>query len=172
MTDQLMTVDDAFHPLLLAGDQEVVGSAILGWSESGLTARMVRGRKMRTRQGLFDEFASAFQFPLYFGENEDAFNECIAELEGLPPGAGYVVVITEPDQVLGDAGGDALAWLTRSLAVAAEEWSQPIELGESWDRPAVPFHIVLAGPNDVLLAAQQRWSSAGAQPRPLGGTDR
>ncbi|RAW17652.1 barstar family protein [Phytoactinopolyspora halophila] len=140
---------------------------MIGWVESGLTARTVRGRKMHTLQGLFDEFAAALQFPLYFGENEDAFNECIAELETLPAGEGYVVTITEPDQVLADAGDEPLGWLARSLESAAEEWAQPVELGEWWDRPAVPFHVVLAGARHVIELAARRWSSAGATPVPF-----
>ena len=109
MTDSmaLMKVAPEFHPLLLEGDGEAIGSALLGWVESGLAARVVRGRKTRTLGGLFDEFAAALQFPLYFGENKDAFNECISDLT-LPAGEGYVVVITEPDRVLADAGAHEL----------------------------------------------------------------
>lgn len=172
MTDPraLMKVDPEFRPLLLEGDRQVVGSAVIGWTESGLTARTVRGRKMRTLGGLFDEFAAALQFPLYVGENEDAFNECIAELETLPTGEGYVVTITEPDQVLADAGAEALGWFIRSLESAAEEWGQPVELGEWWDRPAVPFHVVLAGERDAIELAVRRWSSVGSKPVPFGQT--
>lgn len=164
----LMKVDAEFRPMLLEGDAQVVGSAVFGWVESGLTARVVRGRKMRTLGGLFDEFAAALQFPLYFGENEDAFNECIAELETLPAGEGYVLTITEPDQVLADEGGEALGWLARSLESAAEEWSHPVELGEWWDRPAVPFHVVLAGEPDVIELAARRWSAVGLEPLTFG----
>jgi hypothetical protein len=167
----LMKVDGDFRPLLLEGDSQGVGSAVIGWADAGLTARVVRGRKMRTLHGLFDEFAAALQFPLYFGENEDAFDECIAELETLPAGEGYVVTITEPDEVLTDANSLALPWLARSLASAAEAWSLPVDLGEWWDRPAIPFHVVLAGPQDVLLRAERRWSSAGASPAPLERTN-
>jgi hypothetical protein len=35
-------------------------------------------------------------------ENEDASDECIAEPESLPPGAGYEVAVTEPAEVLAD----------------------------------------------------------------------
>ncbi|MFV0459644.1 MAG: barstar family protein [Actinomycetales bacterium] len=170
MTDSLalMKVETEFRPLLLECDVQAVGSAVSRWVESGLTAVVVRGRKMRTLAGLFDEFAAALQFPLYFGENEDAFNECIAELETLPAGEGYVVTITDPDQVLADAGAEALGWLARSLESAAEEWTQPVELGEWWDRPAVPFHVVLAGEREVIEVATRRWSVAGAAPMPLG----
>lgn len=172
MTDSLalMKVEAEFRPLLFEGDAQAVGSAVSGWVESGLAARVVRGCKMRTLSGLFDEFAAALQFPLYFGENQDAFNECIAELETLPAGEGYVVTITDPDQVLADAGSEALGWLARSLESAAEEWSQPVELGEWWDRPAVPFHVVLAGEHDAIELAARRWSGVGSEPQPFGQT--
>lgn len=159
---------EGFRPLLFEGDRQAVESAVAGWVESGFTARTVRGRKMRTLAGLFNEFASALQFPLYFGENEDAFYECIAELENLPAGEGYVVTITEPDQVLAEAGADALVWLARSLESAAETWGLPVELGEWWDRPAVSFHVVLAGERDVIELAARRWSEAGSAPVPFG----
>lgn len=167
----LMRVEEELRPLLLEGDSQSIGSAVMGWVESGLTVRVVRGRKMRTLGGVLNEFAAAMQFPLYFGENEDAFNECIAELESLPAGEGYVVTITEPDQVLADEDAAALDWLARSLASAAEEWAQPVELGEWWDRPAIPFHVVLAGDPAQVERAAQRWSKAGATTVPFGETD-
>jgi hypothetical protein len=170
MTDprQLMKVETRFRPLLLEGDDRVLGPAVIGWAESGLTVRVVRGRKMRTLEGLYNEFAAALQFPLYFGKNRDAFYECVAELANLPPGEGYVVTITEPDQVLVDSGVEALGWLAGSLASAAEGWRQTVELGEWWDRPAVPFHVVLGGEADVIVTATQRWSRAGVIPVPFG----
>ena len=123
---------------------------------------------MRSLRGLFDEFAAALQFPLYFGENEDAFNECIAELEALMPGRGYVVVVTEPQLVLVDEDPPALSWLVRSLAAATADWAQPVDLGEWWDRPAVPFHVVLAAEGDHVAEAVRRWAGAGAEPLPFG----
>lgn len=59
----LMELDDNFHPLLLEAGREAVGSVVLSWAELGLVPRIVRGRKMRTLMGLFDEFAAALQFP-------------------------------------------------------------------------------------------------------------
>ena len=91
----LMCVDDEFRPLLLPGDQRTVASAVMGWAEAGLTVRVVRGRKMRNLPGLFDEFSAALQFPLYFGENEDAFDECIADLENLPAGEPASICFTK-----------------------------------------------------------------------------
>lgn len=173
MTDysKLMQVAAEFRPLLLTSDRQAVSAAASGWVESGLAARLVRGRKMRTLDGLFDEFAAAHQFPLYFGENWAAFDECLADLETLPAGKGYVVTITEPEQVLADAGDAALRLLADSLESAAAAWSQPVELGEWWDRPAIPFHVVLAGERDAIELAARRWSSAGAKPVEFGEAD-
>ena len=57
-----------------------------------VVSRVVRGHKCRSTQALFDEFAAALQFPYYFGENWNAFDECLADLEWLP-GEAYVVLL-------------------------------------------------------------------------------
>ncbi len=38
----------------------------------------------------------------------------------------------------------------------AQEWAAPVNLGESWDRPAVPFHLVLHEAPDHLPALKTR----------------
>ena len=161
---RLLGVELGFQPLLFKGDRHAVGTAMIGWGDSGLSARTLRWRKMRSRSGLFDEFAAALQFPLYFGENMNAFNECIADLETLPAGEGYVLTIVKPDQLLADEDAGALEWLVRSLQSAAETWSHPIDLCEWWDRPAVPLHVVLAGETETIELAAGRWSRAGLTP--------
>lgn len=162
----LTSVDNAVFRTYPARTTEV-GTLIKELVDVGLTARLVRGRKSRTRNSLFDEFAAALQFPLYFGENWDAFEECISDLELLPPGAGYVLVVLEPELVLLDEHQSALATLVESLHSASAIWSRPVERGEWWDRPPVPFHVVLAGDETALSAARPRWASAGATPEPL-----
>ncbi|MGL5829732.1 MAG: hypothetical protein ACRC0L_09220, partial [Angustibacter sp.] len=77
------------------------------------------------------------------------------------------VVITHPEQVLADAGPASLKWFTSSLGLAAQGWARSIELGEPWDRSAIPFHVVLAGERHDLKVAIRRWSDAGAAPAPL-----
>src|SRR5258708_36947570 len=61
--------------------------------------RVVRGHKARTAAALFDEFAAALQFPCYFGENWDAFDECLTDLTWLPAEA-YVLLIVQSIQLL------------------------------------------------------------------------
>lgn len=162
--DALLMIEPELRPLLLEGNSQAVGALVTAWAGSGLTVRVLRGGKMRSLAGVFDEFAAALQFPLYFGGNKDAFDECMADLEGLPVGKGYVLVITEPGEVLINAAHTDLVWFVDSLKAAAIAWARVIQLGEWWDRPSVPFHVVLAGEREDLKAAVRHWSAAGLEP--------
>lgn len=141
-----------------------VATEILGWQQRGLVVRAIRGRKARTVEALFDEFAAALQFPYYFGENWSAFGECIADLDWLPFKPGVVVVVYAADHVLADAHPAELGTLVRALAAAADEFARPITQGEWWDRGPVPFHVVLHGDTE---RDHDRWRAAGAQVVPL-----
>jgi len=122
---------------------------------------------MRSLNGLFDEFAAALQFPWYFGENADAFEDCLSDLNWLPPGAGYVVMITQPAEVLKDAGEGAFQWFVEALERTSQEWAHPVQQGEWWDRPAIPFHVVLQVESPGVESASRRWAVAGAQVSPF-----
>lgn len=131
------------------------------WRRAGFTVGTLRGTKMRTVASLMDEVAAVLQFPRYFGENWAALDECIADLEWLLPTAGFVVGIRDPTLVLADEP-DQLLVLVRILETAAREFSDAVELGESWDRSALPFHVVFFAGPDQAAEARQRWSEAGA----------
>ncbi|MFI5777288.1 barstar family protein [Nocardia sp. NPDC051570] len=86
--------------------------------------RELRGAKMRTLAGLYNEFAAAFQFPYYFGENKDAFDECLRDLDDfVGRGAGYVVVVRHGEQLLADEP-DQHDWFTSAMRDAAAYWSK------------------------------------------------
>jgi hypothetical protein len=157
----LLEVDGSAPVKLLEGDMKASTEAVWGWREAGLTVRTVRGRKMRSVEGMFDEMAAALQFPYYFGENWAAFDDCLTDMDWLPMHVGMVIVVLDPAEVLADAADVELSALVRTLTHAAETYAQPIESGEWWDRPKVPFHVVLqAGPADVA-AVRARWHGAG-----------
>lgn len=98
-----------------------------------VVARLIRGHKARTAAALFDEFAAALQFPYYFGENWDALDECLSDLEWLP-GKAYVLFITNSDRLLEEEPPEEMRSFLRLLARIAEEWAT---------RSAKPFHVVL-----------------------------
>ena len=86
--------------------------------------RMIRGNKARTKSGLFDEFAAALQFPHHFGENWDAFDECITDLSWLS-GDAYVFLFVGSIHLLDQEPADELKRLLTIMDKAGEEWSKP-----------------------------------------------
>ena len=84
--------------------------------------RVVRARRCLTKQTLFHEWAAALQFPGYFGDNWDAFEECLSEREWLP-GDVHVVVLTEAHRILEDQPAErpTLFGILRSVADDAGE---------------------------------------------------
>lgn len=128
---------------------------------SGRPYRWVRGRKCTSLTSLFDEFAAALQFPLYFGENRDAFEECLTDMEVGSIGGGLVLGITEPQMVLSEADID-LRWLVDAFARVAEDWSRPIKLGEPWDRPAMNLDLILISEQEWIGQSRSVWREAGA----------
>ncbi|WP_280432275.1 barstar family protein [Nocardia brasiliensis] len=107
---------------------------------SGFAVRELRGPKMRSVARVFDEIAAALQFPYYFGENKDAFDECLRDLDDFVGDAtGYVVVIRDSAQLLADEP-DERAWFGSAIRDAAEYWSDKDIL----------FRVVLQGESTGL----------------------
>lgn len=159
----LLAVPESRVLLLPVADARTVSLAEYAWQEADLTVRRVRGRQMRTVDALFDETAAALQFPPYFGENWAAFDECLSDMDWLPMAAGIVLVIDGPTVVLADEPEVEMEVLVRLLRVAAETYAEPIARGEWWDRPAVPFHVVLHAQPHEAEETSQRWTEAGAR---------
>ncbi len=84
--------------------------------------RFVRGHKMKTTQSLFDEFSAAMQFPYYFGENWDAFRDCLLDLEWLS-GEAHGVIVTNSHSLLEKSPED-LEILLDDLEEAGSEFKQ------------------------------------------------
>lgn len=111
-----------------------------GCQHQGSVVRFLRGKKMTTVQGLYDEFAAALQFPDYFGNNAGAFDECLADLSWLPARM-YVLAIFDCADLLARESTQLPLFIDAFERICVE-WSMPIARGESWDRPATPFHII------------------------------
>jgi hypothetical protein len=126
-----------------------------------VVVRFLRGKKMARLSSLYDEFAAALQFPYYFGENWNAFDECIKDLEWMP-GDVYVVVITDPKHLLAEESDDQLKALMELLEDAGGEWSRPVETSEAWARPAVAFHVIFQCDETDKQAVMDRLKAVGA----------
>ncbi|MDF0642770.1 MAG: barstar family protein [Nitrospira sp.] len=103
----------------------------------GFSLQVLRGAKCRTGAGLFQEFARTLKFPDYFGHNWDALEECLADLEWLPA-KGYVLAVTEAEQVLTQEEEDYSTFL-EVLSDAGEAWAT----GQAGSGSRRPFHVIL-----------------------------
>jgi hypothetical protein len=126
------------HLLVLRDGQKVD----LGHSmPPGFAVKIVAGGKCRTKAGLFAEVARALSFPEYFGHNWDALEECLTDLEWLPA-RGYVIVVTDADQLLAKPDEeDDYETFIEILADAGEAWSA--RRAGSVAGLGIPFHTVL-----------------------------
>lgn len=149
-----------FLHLLVAGASDVFD---LAWALSveaapRTAARVVRGAKCESSPGLFDEFAAAWQFPPYFGENWDALDECLADLEWLRAQA-YVLLVSDAPRLLDAEGTDAFRLFVELVADIARERSG--DEGEP-GRPAASFHVVFHAEPEDESALRERLTHAGA----------
>jgi RNAse (barnase) inhibitor barstar len=85
--------------LLVMSESEVDNSIRALPQTKNRTIRIVRGYRCITKEQLFREWAAALQFPSYFGENWDAFEDCLLDRDWLP-GDTHVVCITSVDVLL------------------------------------------------------------------------
>lgn len=111
-----------------------------GRQHRGTVVRFFRGKNMSTVQGLYNEFAAALQFPDYFGYNAGAFDECLEDLSWLPAEAYVLAIFDSADFLRIDPA--QLPLFIDAFERIATKWSAPITQGETWDRPAVPFHVI------------------------------
>jgi hypothetical protein len=86
-------------------------------------------------------------------------------MDWLLPTTGLVVLIWNAERVLMEEPSEELEALVAVVGKASCEYAEPIERGEWWDRPAVPFHVVLQVAGDAVEDASMRWQSAGGQVR-------
>jgi hypothetical protein len=60
---------------------------------------IVRGQRCGTKSELLREWGAALQFPSYFGENWDAFEDCVNDLDWLP-GKSRTIIVTNTHRIL------------------------------------------------------------------------
>lgn len=83
-----------------------------------IKVKIIRGDRCNTKGELFKEFSRVLQFPNYFGENWDAFEECIGDLSWLKT-KGIIIIITNSNMILKEENEDVLRTFTSILLETA-----------------------------------------------------
>lgn len=91
----------------------------------------LRGSRMRTKQGLMDEWAAAAQFPPHFGGTWDALRDALSDLPD-----GGIFLLFEADQLFQEARPAEAETLLAVLREAHEDLSPK------------PFHVILQAEPD------------------------
>jgi len=86
---------------VVIGNKDQLSRFLESRPKADLLVRTVSGAKCSTAKTLFREWASTLQFPGYFGENWDAFDECMTDMSWLPSSS-YVIVIDGLEAILPD----------------------------------------------------------------------
>jgi hypothetical protein len=85
----------------------------------GTAVRTVRGHRCSSKQRTLQEWAAALQFPSWFGENWDAFDDCVRDLDWMNSRR-VVVIVTRADAMLPKSTRD-FATLIDILLTAQKE---------------------------------------------------
>ncbi|GAB6140434.1 hypothetical protein JCM14076_22160 [Methylosoma difficile] len=86
---------------------------------------------VRTNLELFAVVATAMKFPDYFGNNWDALNDCLTDMEWWLPSGGYLLVLRN----------GAKGW-SQSSYVLGRFVTSWLAAAEYWTENRIPFHLV------------------------------
>lgn len=137
--------------LLARGSRQEVREGLP--EDASTVLRFLRGGKMRTAQQAMDEFAAALQFPWYYGDNLDAFWECLRDLDWLRPFSRIVLVIFDAPLLLADETPHWTRTFTGLLMKAREAWLDASLRGERQYLEPIPFTIIFQMPTQGYAPA-------------------
>ena len=102
-------------------------------TDQGWRAFYVDGAAVMDKASFLDAFAVALDFPSYFGQNWDAFEECLTEMTWAP-GTGYVILW---DDVANFADAAPEQWETAQAIFN--------QAADYWQARDVPFYLLVRG---------------------------
>ena len=102
----------------------------------------LNGNAMCSLAGCWSEFEKKLSFPSYFGQNLNALFDCLTDESVVPVGI-TVILISDSQELLTLETKSTREAVIDTLCRACEELSKHITVGELWDRPACPMHVVL-----------------------------
>lgn len=160
--DDWAEVDPEHWFVLADGDEPAVAARARVLRGIGPFVAIVQGRRMRTLDRTNQELAAALQFPSYYGENWNAFFECIRDLSWLGD-VGLVLLVTDAANVLQDEE-DGPEPLWECLVDARAAWRHPVEENFLRTQPA-PYTVIL---QDTKAALKRLVQSSESLSRALG----
>jgi RNAse (barnase) inhibitor barstar len=113
------------------GDLRAIQSAA---KKAGYTFFHIDGRTIERKEQLLNHVATSLQLPKSFGQNWDALEECLIDLEPDADGEGFVVHYDHIDGLL-NAHPDQFETLIEILRDAVQ----------SWKEDGTPMVVLLAG---------------------------
>ncbi len=126
--------------------------------------RILRGTRCETKRGMMQEWGAALQFPYYFGENWDSFEECLNDLSWLPA-RGYIFAVTHTDRMLHDTQEFTTA--LHILDAAAKRWAVGQTTHPGSTAAPMPFHVVFQCDPTHEAATRVRLRAAGVTPETM-----
>jgi hypothetical protein len=130
----------------------------LAYFNKDAVVKRIRGGKCKTVDALFDEVAAALQFPIYFGQNWPAFDECINDLEWIE-GTAYVLLIIDAPLLLSEDSDADFKVLIKVLSNANTEWLEPNKYYPR-NRPPTSFQVVFQCTSSEILPFTERLKRA------------
>ncbi|PJO45643.1 hypothetical protein CQ054_22715 [Ochrobactrum sp. MYb29] len=99
------------------------------------------GTKMKCLDDFYRELEASFFLPNYFGRNYNALFDVLSDLSWMEK-AHFTILVNGASSLLANDTSESLAGFVEVLSRAGKVWSEPVNDGEAWDRPCIPFHTV------------------------------
>ncbi|MFT3716699.1 MAG: barstar family protein [Gordonia sp. (in: high G+C Gram-positive bacteria)] len=117
---------------------------------------VIDGADATTLDEMYAAFAAAWDFPAHFGNNKDAFDDCMRDLDSDGTAEDRLVtVVRNAEQLLADASDQDFAWFAGSMAFYQDDYRDR-DADEQRD-----FELVLVTGKAHRAAVADRWAKAG-----------
>ena len=104
---------------------------------------VIDGANCKTVKSFLREIGLAFKFPSYYGQNMDALNDCLSDLEWLDK-PNYILVIKNSKDFLSKESKEARDHVFSFLESVSKEWADvPNYEGEDQYRKKADFRVKL-----------------------------
>lgn len=158
-TINLYSLQPPLLHLVVAEADEMHGWA-KDFSDDTIEIVFLDGTRLSSFRGFFDEIATQFKFPTYFGRNFNALNDCLTDLEWVPVTT-YAIIVTDAELLLAAETEEDRTALFQLFERVADGWNRPFEPNEMWGRSGRPFHVVFGASKKKAPIVQEALERAG-----------